>query len=144
DHTAMARSDLILSLVRAGSHGDKAAFQRSLEALVAEERERRHDVLANRLAEYLKPVNGHQGASALAVRVADLYVERESRRLLDDLVLNDTVTEACREVIEEQHRAGLLRSHGLEPRHRILMVGPPGNGKTALAEAVAGELAAPM
>ena len=48
------------------------------------------------------------------------------------------------EVIEEQRRIELLRAHGLEPRHRILIVGVPGTGKTSLAEAMAEAMLLPL
>ncbi len=46
----MARSSLLLDLVRAGARGDQALFRKALEALVAEERAKQHHVLADRLA----------------------------------------------------------------------------------------------
>ncbi len=44
-------------------------------------------------------------------------------------------------LIEEQQRADLLRAHGLEPRSRMLLVGPPGTGKTTVAEGLAEAIA---
>jgi AAA+ superfamily predicted ATPase len=143
----MARSDLLLSLVKAGNTGDQYLFRKAVEVLIAEERAKKHDVLANRLADEL----GKNGSSApermpklLNGAVQDLCLEWTPRRSITELILPDIVSKACQELIEEQHRRDLLRSYGLEPRHRLLLAGAPGNGKTSLAEALASELAIPV
>src|SRR3546814_2526683 len=54
------------------------------------------------------------------------------------------VSESGRQLVEEHARADVLRSHGFEPRHRVLLSGPPGNGKTSFAEGIAAALALPF
>ena len=59
----MARSDLLVSLVKAGSSGDAARARSVTEAIIAEERAKRHNVLADRLTDAMS-VNGSSSSAA--------------------------------------------------------------------------------
>lgn len=147
----MARSDLLINLVKSGASGDKLALRKTVEAIVAEERAKQHNVVADRIEKAYRSANGRNGSVSMNTvvsehntRARDFIAEVTPRRRLEDLMLPEVTLMAVQQLIEEQQRASLLRSHSLEPRHSALLVGPPGNGKTSLAEAVAESLAVPF
>ena len=139
----MARADLLLDLVEAERRGDRDRFKVLVEAVIAEERANQHHLLADRLSDLITTA-GHGIRDDRASAISDLVQEFVPNRRLDDLELAPVPRRVVTELVEEQRRGDLLRSYGIEPRNRLLLAGPPGNGKTSVAEAIAAELMLPF
>ncbi len=143
----MANADILIGLVKAGVSGDAVLFRRHAEALIADERSKKHNILADRLVSVVQnaSTSASQARRTPIENGAHSFVlEQTPERPLDMLVLAPETEALCRELITEQHRSDLLKTYGLSPRHKLLVAGPPGNGKTTLAESIAYELAVPL
>lgn len=144
----MTRSDLLLALSVAALEGNRQAARSALSAIAAEETHKGHTKVAARLRGLIDAseftASRPSGDTAPTKRMDRGVTTRVPTRKLSEIHLSEANRESLDAIILEQKYARELRSSGLEPRHRILLTGAPGTGKTSLSEAIAAELAVPF
>lgn len=150
----MANGKVLRQLIKAGASGDSSEFRRASEAVIHDERQKQHHLLANDLEQILY---GDSLASSKGVvrsllpspptdkeRGLPLLDIRQAQRSLEEIILVEGSLGAVEELLEEHRRADVLRSYGMKPSGKALFYGPPGCGKTLAAEVVAFELDLPL
>ena len=75
---------------------------------------------------------------------ARIYVKSTEGIKFSDVAGEDEAKENLTEIVEYLHKPGRYRDIGAKMPKGILLVGPPGTGKTMLAKAVAGEANVPF
>ena len=75
---------------------------------------------------------------------AKVYVQSSEGIRFDDVAGEDEAKENLTEIVEYLHDPGKYREIGASMPKGVLLVGPPGTGKTMLAKAVAGESNVPF
>jgi len=141
-------SSLLRRLFTAVSEHSSEATLKVCRKVIAAEREKGHGKLAADLESILdrskKPVLREMPTKPGRSRTAPLVQEISHERLRHHMVLPvDTETSLLR--IEREFAAReRLRKHGLQPRRRILLHGPPGCGKTLGAERLAWNCGLPL
>jgi SpoVK/Ycf46/Vps4 family AAA+-type ATPase len=146
----MASSEQLKALLRSHIDRDDARFLSIALQVAAHEAKMGHGKLALELQEIIEKAK-KQAKSSISISIAKgikdasgLLYATSPQVKLENLVTTREVKEKLVRIIREQRHIVRLKNHGLSPRRKVLLIGPPGTGKTYTASILAGELGYPL
>jgi SpoVK/Ycf46/Vps4 family AAA+-type ATPase len=139
----MATADQIKSLIRSHLGDDEERFFTIALQVAAHEAQQGHGALAHDIRDIVDKAKRGRGSNVLLrfpVELQGMVFSENTDIPLASLVLPELLKDRIGRVIHEHRQQEKLKSHGLSNRRKILLVGPPGTGKTMTARVLAHEL----
>ena len=150
----MASADQLKALLKSHLDGDDERFYSVAMQVAAHEAKVGHGRLAEELRALVDQAKLRRGVGKTDDKpvpigrprgeLANLLSVSYPKVRLSEMVLSDDLAQQLARIIREQRHAAEILSHGLQPRRKLLLMGPPGTGKTMTAAVLAGELGLPL
>ncbi len=151
----MASADQLKALLKSHLEGDDERFFSVAMQVAAHEARLGHGKLAEELRALIDQAKARRGLPPQAGEkpvpisrprgeLARLFLVSYPKARLGEMVLDEVLGRQLKRIIREQRQAAEILAHGLSPRRKLLLMGPPDTGKTMTPSVLAGELGLPL
>lgn len=142
----MATADQLKALIRSHFSNQPERFHTIALQVAAHEAKQGHSAVAHDIRKLIDMERKKNGPNILHFPkdLKGLVLTEESKIGHGSLVIQKNLQERIQMIIHEYRQQEKLKSFGLSHRRKVLLIGPPGTGKSMTARVLAHELRIPL